>query len=55
MICRNCNTRKDYNYRFIEDGKVELKNQFENFSILYEDWCDDYYIIDKWNTLKFDK
>lgn len=53
MICRSWTTKEDYNYKFIEDGKVELENQHNIFSVLYEDWCNEYYVIDKWKTLKF--
>lgn len=53
MICKNLKTNIQYNYRFIEDGKVELENQYNVFSVLYEDWCMDYLVIDKWNDLKY--
>ena len=55
MICRSWETRKDYNYKFVEDGKVELENEHDIFTVTYEDWCNEYYIIDKWNSLKFEK
>ena len=54
MICRNLTTKEDYNYRFVDDGKVELENQYDIFTILYEDWCNDYYVVNKWNSLKLD-
>ena len=50
MICRNKNTNIDYNYSFIGDD-VELSNMKENFKISYNDWLNDYFIIDKWNKL----
>lgn len=55
MICRSWETQKDYNYKFVEDGKVELENEYDIFTVLYEDWVNEYYIIDKWNSLKIDK
>ena len=53
MICRNLSTDEHYNYRFIEDGKVELENEFNIFSINYEDWCLNYLVVNKWKNLKF--
>ena len=53
MICRNLSTDEHYNYRFIEDGKVELENEFNIFSINYEDWCLNYLVVNKWKSLKF--
>ena len=40
-------------HRFIEDGKVELENEFNIFSINYEDWCLNYLVVNKWKSLKF--
>ena len=53
MICKHLITKEEYNYRFVEDGKVELENKYNIFTVLYEDWCQDFLVIDKWNTLKF--
>ena len=54
MICRNIINRYDYNYKFIEDGLVELSNinMEKPIYVKYEDWCMDYYVIDKWNDLR---
>ena len=51
MICRNISTKEDFNYKFIEEGKVQLTNPTKEYIILYEDWCMDYLIIDKWRNL----
>ena len=51
MICKKINSDQLYNYKFIEDGKVELENQYEVFSITYEEWCMGFYVIDKWNSI----
>ena len=51
MICRNEVTKIDYEYTFIEEGKVRLRNQEQDFCILYEDWCNNYYIVDKWKKI----
>lgn len=55
MICRSWETKKDYNYKFIEDNKLELENDEDIFTVSYEDWLNEYYIIDKWNSLKLNK
>ena len=57
MICKNINTGFLYNYSFIENGMVLLENpQLKDYpismTVKYEDWCNDYYVIDKWNSLE---
>ena len=51
MVCRSWNTKVDYEYTFEEGGKVRLRNPLQDFTVLYEDWCNDYYILDKWKIL----
>ena len=53
MICKGILNEKYYNYKFVEDGLVELSNPSmdEAIYVKYEDWCMDYYIIDKWRNL----
>lgn len=53
MICKNIISEDLYNYKFIEDGLVELNNpdMFEPKYVKYEDWCMDYYVVDKWKSL----
>ena len=52
MICRNNWTHNDYDYSFVECGQVLLENEYEQFFVNYEDWVNDYYVIDKWKSLK---
>lgn len=49
MICKSDIDGEYYNYRFIEDGVVELSRpDIENaLFVKYEDWCMDYHIINK--------
>ena len=51
MICRNCLTNEDYNYTFINDGLVKLDNHIKSFEIKYEDWVNEYDVINKWESL----
>jgi len=51
MICKSEKTNEQYNYSFIEDGKVLLENKFDVFSIPYEDWVNEYYVISKLDKL----
>ncbi len=53
MICKNFSTGIRYNYSFVDNGEVKLENLNETFRVKYEDWCQDYLIIDKWNDLKY--
>lgn len=52
MICRNVTNGKDYEYTFEEGGKVRLRSRIQDFTILYEDWCINYFVIDKWRNLR---
>ena len=47
MICANNITKKRYKYTFVEDGKVELESDYDIFSIPYEEWKDEYYVVKK--------
>ena len=47
MICKSIQTNEEYNYSFTEDGSVVLENQYCTFSIPYENWLNEYYIISK--------
>ena len=51
MICKNLTNNVVYEYTFEEGGNVRLRNKEQDFMILYEDWCNDYLIIDKWKKL----
>lgn len=52
MICKNLKTGKLFNYHFNEYNKVELDNgKGWNIGINYDDWCQEYLIIDKWRNL----
>ena len=51
MICRNSITKVDYEYTFENDGNVRLRNLTEDFIVRYEDWCFDYFIVDKWRNI----
>ena len=55
MICKNFTSNERYNYSFVENGEVLLENLNESFRVKYEDWCQDYLILDKWNSLKIEK
>lgn len=57
MICKNISTGFLYNYSFVKNGMVLLENPHlkdypVSMKVNYEDWCMDYYIIDKWNSLE---
>lgn len=51
MICKSDLNGMYFNYKFIEEGVVELTNNIlkQPLLIKYEDWVNDYYIIDKLN------
>ena len=56
MIC----ARKDdkelvrYNYKFIpESNQVEIENKDFYDVISYDDWLNEYYIVDKWKILEW--
>ena len=52
MICKNIKTGKLYNYLFNKQNKVEIDNgNGWHMGIDYEDWCKDFYIVDKWRNL----
>ena len=51
MICRNAFTDEDYNYSFVDNGMVKLENQNENMIIKYEDWIDEYFVVDKCQSI----
>jgi hypothetical protein len=53
MICKNIKTNVLYNYLFSE-GNVNLSNPNydENFTVSYDEWLKNYYIIDKWKTIR---
>ena len=51
MICKSTQTNEEYNYSFVENGGVLLENQSHTFSIPYEDWVNEYYIVSKLNKL----
>lgn len=55
MICRNLNTKEDFNYTFIGNNIVKLENQNNTLFVNYEDWIIEYYIIDKWDSIKIYK
>ena len=53
MICAALNTGERYNYSFVENGEVLLENAEQKFTVLYENWVEDFLIIDKWSKLNF--
>lgn len=57
MICANINTKIRFNYRFLEEGKVVEIWNGENYTkkISYNDWYQDYYIVDKFRYLSFEE
>lgn len=53
MICKSTKTNEEYNYSFVENGDVLLENQSHAFSISYEDWVNEYYVVSKLYYLKW--
>lgn len=53
MICKSTQTNEEYNYSFVENGCVVLENQYHTFSISYEDWVNEYYVVSKLYYLKW--
>lgn len=56
MICKCIESGFLYNYSFIDGGKVLLENPHlkdypMSLEVNYEDWCMDYYVVDKWKSL----
>jgi len=51
MICKNIITNVEYDYSFDDEGNVILKNYNQNFTELYENWLDNYLIVDKWKKI----
>ena len=47
MVCKSIQNNEEYNYSFVEDGSVVLENQYYTFSIPYENWLKEYYIVSK--------
>lgn len=55
MVCANIETNKRYDYRFIDEMSVEIKDFESNTEIIpYYKWCKEYYVIDKWRNLNKD-
>ena len=52
MICRNNLTKEDFNYSFIENNCVKLENKFHTVIEKYENWINNYYIINKLASLE---
>lgn len=56
MICARKNDKKlvRYNYKFIpESNQVEIENKDFYDVISYDDWLNEYYIVDKWKILEW--
>ena len=53
MICKSTQTNEEYNYSFVENGCVLLENQYHTFSIPYENWVNEYYVVSKLYNLKW--
>jgi hypothetical protein len=53
MICSRLNDNlTKYNYKFIpETDKVEISNNDFYDVISYDQWRQEYYIVDKWNSV----
>lgn len=53
MICKEIETGKYFNYRFLDNGEVIEIDDCDGFTknITRESWLNDYYIIDKWRCL----
>jgi len=53
MICKSVLNDKYYDYKFTENGMVKLTRPDMECELLvkYEDWCFDYYIVDKWRNI----
>jgi len=55
MICARLDDKNAtrYNYNFIpESDKVEVSNKDFYDVISYDDWCREYYIVDKWRSVE---
>ena len=52
MICKQIETGKYFNYRFLNNKEVEIDDS-DGFikKLTYESWLNDYFIIDKWRYL----
>ena len=53
MICsRNDHPEVRYNYEFIQEtNQVKVFNKDFYDVISYDEWRDEYYIVDKWKTV----
>lgn len=51
MICKKTLQDKIYNYSFVENGLVKLDNHEEEIVIPYEEWKENYYVVDKWSKI----
>ena len=51
MICKEIKTGLYFNYKFKNKNKVILSDNKDSFIISYDQWCKQYYIIDKWKNL----
>ena len=54
MICsRNGHPEVRYNYEFIQEtDQVKIFNNDFYDVISYDDWCLEYYIVDKWGSVE---
>ena len=55
MICARLDDKNEtrYNYNFIpETDKVEVSNKDFYDVIDYHEWCEEYYIVDKWRSIE---
>lgn len=52
MICQNNKTNIKYNYIHLNNDKVKLWNPTKKpFYINYDEWKDNYFVVDKWLKL----
>ena len=51
MICKNIKTNILYNYFFDNYNRVMINDGFESTTVNYKDWCEDFYVVDKWKNL----
>lgn len=47
MICKHPETNTYFIYKFIDKNTVEISNGNFNKNITYENWLNDFFIVDK--------
>lgn len=51
MICKHSDSGIYFIYKFVDKNTVEISNGDFSKNISYENWINDFFIIDKWRDI----